>query len=50
MVLGEYKNIKEGDSVKCTGRILEVPVGEALMGRVVDSLAELLDAPRSAAR
>src|SRR3990172_13117662 len=33
VVLGSYEHISEGDSVKCTGRILEVPVGEALIGR-----------------
>ena len=38
VMLGDYKNVSEGDKVKCTGRILEVPVGEALLGRVVDSL------------
>ena len=43
VVLGDYKTISEGDSVKCTGRILEVPVGEALLGRVVDSLGNPLD-------
>ncbi|MCK5382435.1 MAG: F0F1 ATP synthase subunit alpha [Gammaproteobacteria bacterium] len=43
VILGEYKNITEGDSVKCTGRILEVPVGEALLGRVVDSLGIAID-------
>jgi len=43
VVLGEYKHIKEGDSVKCTGKILEVPVGEALLGRVVDSLGVPVD-------
>jgi F-type H+-transporting ATPase subunit alpha len=43
VILGEYKNITEGDSVKCTGRILEVPVGEALLGRVVDSLGNPVD-------
>jgi len=31
VVLGEYEHITEGDTVKCTGRILEVPVGEALL-------------------
>ena len=36
VVLGEYKHIVEGDTVKTTGRILEVPVGEGLLGRVVD--------------
>ncbi len=43
VVLGPYQHITEGDSVKCTGRILEVPVGEALLGRVVDSLGQPLD-------
>ena len=38
VILGDYKGISEGDVVKCTGRILEVPVGEALLGRVTDSL------------
>src|SRR3989339_722512 len=38
MILGDYLKIKEGDEVKSTGRILEVPVGEALIGRVVDPL------------
>ena len=43
VVLGEYKHITEGDPVKTTGRILEVPVGEALLGRVVDSLGNPID-------
>jgi F-type H+-transporting ATPase subunit alpha len=43
VVLGDYKTITEGDTVKCTGRILEVPVGEALLGRVVDSLGSPID-------
>ena len=43
VVLGEYLHISEGDSVKCTGRILEVPVGEALLGRVVDALGNPID-------
>jgi len=43
VVLGDYKTISEGDSVKCTGRILEVPTGEALLGRVVDSLGNPID-------
>jgi F-type H+-transporting ATPase subunit alpha len=43
VVLGEYKQLSEGDSVKTTGRILEVPVGEALLGRVVDSLGNPID-------
>ncbi len=43
VVLGPYEHISEGDSVKCTGRILEVPVGEALLGRVVDALGTPID-------
>ncbi len=43
VVLGEYKHISEGDPVKCTGRVLEVPVGENLLGRVVDSLGNPID-------
>ena len=43
VILGDYKTITEGDSVKCTGRILEVPVGESLLGRVVDSLGNAID-------
>ncbi|MEE9342710.1 MAG: F0F1 ATP synthase subunit alpha [Gammaproteobacteria bacterium] len=43
VILGDYKTISEGDKVKCTGRILEVPVGEALLGRVVDSLGNAID-------
>jgi F-type H+/Na+-transporting ATPase subunit alpha len=43
VVLGEYEHITEGDIVKCTGRILEVPVGEALVGRVVDALGRPID-------
>ena len=43
VILGEYKHISEGDTVKTTGRILEVPVGEALLGRVVDSLGVPID-------
>ncbi len=43
VVLGPYEHIKEGDTVKCTGRILEVPVGPGLLGRVVDSLGRPLD-------
>jgi F-type H+-transporting ATPase subunit alpha len=44
VVLGEYEHITEGDTVKCTGRILEVPVGEALLGRVVNALGQPIDA------
>ena len=43
VILGDYKSISEGDTVKCTGKILEVPVGEALLGRVVNSLGEPID-------
>src|SRR5690606_23300707 len=43
VVLGEYKHIKEGDTVKTTGRILEVPVGPELLGRVVDALGNPVD-------
>ncbi len=43
VVLGEYEHLSEGDPVKCTGRVLQVPVGEALLGRVVDSLGNPLD-------
>ena len=43
VVLGEYTHIKEGDSVKCTGRILEVPVGPELLGRVVNALGQPID-------
>ena len=43
VVLGEYKSIKEGDTVKTTGRILEVPVGPELLGRVVDALGNPID-------
>lgn len=43
VVLGDYKHITEGDTVSCTGRILEVPVGTELLGRVVDSLGNAID-------
>ncbi len=43
VVLGEYKELKEGDTVKTTGRILEVPVGPELLGRVVDALGTPID-------
>ena len=43
VVLGPYEHITEGDKVQCTGRILEVPVGEGLLGRVVDSLGNPID-------
>ncbi|HCN67529.1 MAG TPA: F0F1 ATP synthase subunit alpha, partial [Candidatus Accumulibacter sp.] len=43
VVLGEYDQISEGDTVKTTGRILEVPVGPELLGRVVNSLGQPID-------
>ncbi|ACC72199.1 F0F1 ATP synthase subunit alpha [Paraburkholderia phymatum] len=43
VILGEYENISEGDIVKTTGRILEVPVGPELIGRVVDALGNPID-------
>jgi F-type H+-transporting ATPase subunit alpha len=43
VVLGDYKHIREGDTAKCTGRILQVPVGRNLIGRVVDSLGNPID-------
>ena len=43
VILGDYKKIGEGDTVKTTGRILEVPVGPELLGRVVDSLGAPID-------
>ncbi|MEM6998207.1 MAG: F0F1 ATP synthase subunit alpha [Pseudomonadota bacterium] len=43
VILGSYENVSEGDVVKCTKRILEVPVGEALLGRVVDALGNPID-------
>ena len=43
VLLGEYQELKEGDEVRRTGRIVSVPVGEALIGRVVDSLGRPID-------
>ena len=43
VVLGDYKHISEGDTIKTTGRILEVPVGHGLLGRVVDALGNPID-------
>jgi F-type H+-transporting ATPase subunit alpha len=43
VVLGAYEHISEGDTVKCTGRILEVPIGPELIGRVVNSLGQPID-------
>jgi F-type H+-transporting ATPase subunit alpha len=43
VILGEYGDIKEGDEVRSTGRIIEVPVGDAMIGRVVDPLGNPID-------
>ncbi|MFQ5994648.1 MAG: F0F1 ATP synthase subunit alpha [Acidiferrobacterales bacterium] len=43
VIIGDYQHISEGDTVSCTGRIMEVPVGEALIGRVVDPLGRPID-------
>lgn len=43
VILGAYEHITEGDTVKCTSRILEVPVGEGLIGRVVNALGQPID-------
>ena len=43
VVLGDYSHLSEGDSVRTTGRILEVPIGEGLLGRVVNALGEPID-------
>jgi len=43
VIMGEYKHITEGDTAKCTGRIMEVPVGDELIGRVVDALGVPID-------
>ena len=43
VVLGDYKHLSEGNTVKCTGRILEVPSGEAMLGRVVNALGQPID-------
>ena len=43
VILGSYEHISEGDTVKCTGRILEVPVGPELVGRVVNALGQPID-------
>jgi F-type H+/Na+-transporting ATPase subunit alpha len=54
VVLGDYTHLREGDQVKTTGRVLEVPVGRELLGRVVDALGQPIDgkgpinAPRTA--
>src|SRR5207245_7441910 len=46
VILGEYEHITEGDTVKCTSRILEVPVGPEILGRVVNSLGPPIDGQR----
>jgi F-type H+-transporting ATPase subunit alpha len=43
LILGDYTGLKEGDQVKTTGRVVEVPVGDALIGRVVNPLGEPID-------
>src|SRR5580765_4883516 len=43
VILGEYEHISEGDTVKCTGRILEVPISPELIGRVVNALGQPID-------
>ncbi|MDS9989901.1 F0F1 ATP synthase subunit alpha [Xylella fastidiosa] len=43
VILGDYKHLREGDVAKTTGRILEVPVGKSLLGRVVNALGEPID-------
>lgn len=43
VILGDYRHLKEGDEVRCTGRVIEVPVGDELIGRVVSALGEPLD-------
>ncbi|MGK0170870.1 MAG: F-type H+-transporting ATPase subunit alpha [Gammaproteobacteria bacterium] len=43
VILGDYQHLSEGDTARCTGRILEVPVGDGLLGRVVNSLGEPID-------
>ena len=43
VILGDYKNISEGDPVKCTGKVLQVPTGVGLLGRVVDALGNPID-------
>ena len=43
VLLGEYENVQEGDEVRRTGHVIEVPVGESLIGRVVDALGRPID-------
>jgi F-type H+-transporting ATPase subunit alpha len=43
VIMGDYLKLKEGDEVRCTGRLLEVPTGDAMLGRVVNALGEPVD-------
>jgi F-type H+-transporting ATPase subunit alpha len=43
VVIGDYEHLREGDTARCTGKILQVPVGEGLLGRVVDALGVPID-------
>lgn len=43
VILGDYKLIKEGDIVKRTGKVVETPVGDAMIGRVVNALGQPID-------
>src|SRR5262245_37317387 len=43
IILGDYTGLEEGDEVKATGKLLQVPVGKALLGRVVNTLGEPID-------
>src|SRR6267143_7082711 len=43
IILGDYTQIEEGDEVRCTGKLLQVPVGKGLLGRVVNTLGEPID-------
>src|SRR5258705_2465782 len=46
VILGDYTRLEEGDEVRVTGNLLQVPVGKGLLGRVVDTLGEPLDGKR----
>ena len=43
IILGDFTDIREGDTIRRTGKIMEVPVGESLIGRVVDPLGRPVD-------
>ncbi|MDT8409256.1 MAG: F0F1 ATP synthase subunit alpha [Wenzhouxiangellaceae bacterium] len=43
VIIGDYEHLREGDTARCTGKILQVPVGEELLGRVVNALGEPID-------